>query len=203
MVRTISALPRSSFRMILAVLAVAMLQVTPAAAQAVSLNFDFAAPTYHSVTLTAGTGTYDDAESGLWVRIYSDNTNTWSSWKYLGGIEKGQTRTLGFEGSPSFTEISKVEVWADSDGVRMTVSVLSNNGEMYSYSPTGKWIKEGAATFDRAWYPVPIVVNCGSSAANADLCNRIKAACTKDLAEATGCGCDSKANTCDTGDTGT
>ncbi|HJK91870.1 MAG TPA: hypothetical protein RMH85_10660 [Polyangiaceae bacterium LLY-WYZ-15_(1-7)] len=121
----------------------------PGAAEA---QFDLAAPTFHEVHLLAQDGRHDGTESTVWVRIYSQDQGAWSSWKPIaGGVPAGAVTSLTFETAPSFTHVSRVQVWEGaSDGLRVSVRVRSSNAVTQRGVESRVWIKNGSATFDLA-----------------------------------------------------
>ena len=88
---------------------------------------------YH-LTLSAGTGKYDGTRSTIWVRLYSENTSSWSRWNTVSSLGQGANKTLTFTMPAGFTDISRIEVYVgQNDGVRLTLDL----DELDSPAPPG------------------------------------------------------------------
>lgn len=109
-----------------------------------------AAPVDVAVTLVAGTGSSAGTANALWVRVHSENSNSWSGWKFhSGGLDREEAVTLSFEVAAGFGDIDQVAVYVGpDDGARISATVAYQNSS-YELTPDSRWIKGKTKTFDR------------------------------------------------------
>lgn len=123
---------------------VALARPSTAAAQ-----LSIAAPTSHEVHLLTAHGTHDGTASRVWVRIYSADRGAWSSWQSVDGLVVGSATGVLFETAPSFTNVTRVQVWeGQDDGARVSVRVRSSNGTTSQGTQSRVWVKNSSAFFD-------------------------------------------------------
>ena len=147
--------------------------------------FPIAVPTPpQDVTLTAGTGTYDGTAGWVWVRLYSSHSQTWSGWKAIDGLSRGESKQIRFDEGPTFSRVTGIQVWNGGDGVRLHIFVEQNDGGIYAVSPATRWIKN--QSFEYSVYSLTSAT-CGyvgpvyeCSCSGYEDCNNLIAKCAED-----------------------
>ena len=110
-----------------------MLQTSAAAS-----GLPIAAPP-KTITITAGTGSYDGTAGSVYVRGFDGSS--WTAWKNAGSFSPGQSKNVLLY-APA--DLQALEAWVGSDGARLT---LDTNMMDEDVTPAGTWVKNGSKSF--------------------------------------------------------